>query len=335
MRDGLNLQDTADTLDRTLEDVAQRWADIKAKNREVERRGRGQHRREESRIRRRPAIQPLTKQIPPAAPGTAPVIAPVAAPAAALAAALAATRLAATKRARSVRPTVQPTVRHISPKPVDPNTFTVCTTSTRYAVISHTRTRPRPYVKNEDEEAEDGDGEALRRARERSQNSRRPTTNQAPSATPTAKRAAPQWGRSVQSTSRKPANVVFKPRQRSPSPSYRWTSERRPARLRPIHGYRSPTPQGHRNREQSAVELPTKPAAIPAAKHKPIDLPSTRKPVELSSTDEPIELPSNEPIELPRTHRPVELPDNSCGSSRRVWTRGAHGWESYDIRVRF
>lgn len=68
MREGLQIKDAAEALDRTVRDVIHRWAQIEAENRETERRGRERQRaREKLQIRHRPTNPPLKNQAPPVA----------------------------------------------------------------------------------------------------------------------------------------------------------------------------------------------------------------------------------------------------------------------------
>ena len=181
------------------------------------------------------------------------------------------------------------------------------------------------------EDIEDQDEEAERRSRdlqrdkERLQKLRQPiprVTKQAPSAAPAADHAAQQQkGGSVRSPSRKPANCnpvtgyaanqapwaapaaapAADLRQRSPSTPYRLLDSERQgyasgsasARPRPTHRYRSPTPQGRKDREQSTVEQTNKPAVVQAPNQETFGVPGY----------------APEPF-------------------RRVWTKGHYGWES-------
>lgn len=321
MRDGLSIQDTANLLLRTVEDVAQRRVEIEAQNRTFEKIYRDRQRAmEEFRNRRRPKNPLETRNTPPAAPAVGPAVGP---PAVAPTIIPAAAPAVAPVVAPSVGPAAQNQrerfVRSNSRKPANRNAVTVNAAPKTVAAIVHPRRQRWVYVEDENEEAERR-GRELHRARERLQYLRRSTISPVTSHyyTPaTSPAARQQRGRSVRSTSRKPANrnavtvhaapepvpaTVVLRRQPSSLASYR--RERRrfatgslSARLRPTHRYRSPTPQGHKDREQSTVQQPIRPAVVPT--------------------------PAQEP---------VELPGNAPEPSRRVWTKGANGWESCDIR---
>lgn len=373
MREGLNIQDIADTLDRTVEDVAERWADVEGENRLVERRG-----RDRQRVRRRAANPPLTNQAPPpAAPGTAPVVALVAVPTVAPAVAPMVTpvpaptvapvpaptaapataptvapvptpRVTTSERPRSVRPisvnpdrnaipiqtALQPvadlaapvrarSARTISRRPADRNAVPIHTEPNPVAALLQPRRRRWVNANSANQETQDemGDGR-LQRARERLEKLRHPMvpvgTDQDPLAAPAARLPSQQRrGRSERSTSRKPAHhntvavhgapefapaEVLQRRNHSSSASHRQRTDERgrfstgstPARTRPIHRHRSSTPQGRKNREQSAVKQSKKPAVAPASSHNSSGLPGTET----------------------------------------VWTRGPHGWVSREIRIR-
>lgn len=68
MREGVDIEDAAEALDRTIGDVIHRWAQIEDENWESESRGRErQGAREKFQIRHRPTNPPVTKQASPAA----------------------------------------------------------------------------------------------------------------------------------------------------------------------------------------------------------------------------------------------------------------------------
>lgn len=355
MRDELNIQDAADVLDRTVEDVTQRWANINDENREVERRC---HERQRARqkLQNRGQLKnpPINNQAPPAVPAAVPAVAPAVAPAVSPTVPPAVDPTVPPAVAPAVAPTVGPEVcpavaravaRAVAPaaapaqkqrrffqssrKPENRNAVpvhaapeSVPAAPEPVPTIAYLRGRRWAYV--EDIEDEDGEaerrGHELQRDREQFQNLRQPNiptvTNQVPSAAPAAQQ---HKGGSVWSTSRKPANRnlvtgyaapkpvpenAFFERQRSSLSSYKLLdSERRryatgstSARLRPTHRYRSPTPQGRKDREQSTVEQPNKPAVV--------------------------QVPNQGPF---------GVPGNASEPSRTVWTKALYGWESREI----
>ena len=229
MRDELNIQDAADALDRTVEDVTQRWADIKNENKQAARIGHERQRaRQELQNRGQLNNSPVTNQAPPSAPAVA---TPVAALAVAAAVALAVAPAVAPTFARPFASAVAPAVaRAVAPatapaapkqrrflqpsrKPSNHNTVPVDAAPEPVPTIARPRGRDWSYIEDIDAGYEEPErrGRELHKDREQLQSLRQPMiptmTGQAHSAAPAAAHAAQQQkGGAVRPTSWKPAS---------------------------------------------------------------------------------------------------------------------------------